>query len=110
MDDVEDGAALRADDRIAAEGVEVRALRERGGDVRCCNDRAERATVPDSFRHCHDVGNYVLRFESPVMRAGPTESGLDFISDADSAGGSDMFVSMFQVSIGKNNAAAHALN
>ena len=85
-------------------------LRERSGDFRRRNHRAERTTVPDSFRHRHDVWNHALRFESPVMRTSPTETGLHFIGDANAAGGADMFVSVLEIIVGKNNATADALN
>ena len=49
VDHLQHGHALRADDRIAAEGVEVDPLRERLRDLRRRDDRAERAPLPMPF-------------------------------------------------------------
>ena len=44
------------------------------------------------------------------MRAGPAETGLHFISDADPAGAANMLVSMLEITIGKNDATADTLD
>jgi hypothetical protein len=67
VDHVQDRAALSADNGIATERVEVCSLSERGRDFRRRHNRAERATVSDSFGHRHDIGNHILGFESPIM-------------------------------------------
>ena len=96
LDYFQHGLALRADDRIAAERVEMNPLRERCGDLRRGHDRGERAAVADAFRHGDDVGNDALRFETPVMRAGAAEAGLHFIRDADAAGGAHVLVGVLE--------------
>src|SRR5437762_9022174 len=85
-------------------------LRERGRDLRRGDNRAERATVPDPFGHRHDVGNHTLRFETPIMRASPPKPGLHFIGDADPTGVAHMLVSVFEITIGKNDATADTLD
>src|SRR5438552_329127 len=85
-------------------------LRERGGNLWRSDDGAERAAVPDSFRHRDDVGNHALRFETPIMRASPPKPGLHFIGDADPTGVAHVLVSMFEITIGKNDATADTLD
>ena len=100
-----------ADDHgVSAEGVEVNALRQRGGDFRRRHDRRQRTAVADALGHSHDVGNNALRFKSPEMRAGAAKAGLHFVRDADAARRADVFISMFQITVRKNHAAADALN
>ena len=79
-------------------------------DLRCGDDSAERRAVPDPFRHANDVGNNILRFETPIVRARPAETGLHFIRDADAAGGAHVFVNVLEVAIWKNHAATDTLN
>ena len=57
-----------------------------------------------------DVGNHALRFEAPVMRAGAAEAGLHFVRDADAARGAHVFVGVLEIAVGKNDAAADALD
>ena len=66
--------------------------------------------LPIPFAMVTMSGIDALRFESPVMRAGAAEAGLHFIGDADAAGRAHMFVSVLEIAVGKNNAAAHALD
>ena len=110
FDDFEDGFAHRANDWVAAEGVEVNSLAEHFGDLRGGDDRGERATVADAFGHGDDVRNDALGFEAPEVRAGAAESGLDFVSDSDAARGADVFVGVLEIAIRKYDATADALN
>ena len=104
LDHFEHRLALRADDRIAAERVEVNSLRERRRDLRRGDDRGERTAVADAFRHRDDVGNDALRFEAPVMRARAAEAGLHFIRDANAAGRAHVFVSVLEITVRENDA------
>ena len=51
-----------------------------------------------------------MRFEAPIMRAGPAKAGLHFIRDTNSARAPHMFVGMLQVAVGKDHHTAHALD
>src|SRR5205814_7099387 len=99
-----------ADYRISTEGVEMGS----GGQGRCdfgrSDDGSQRATVSDTFGHGHDIGNYILGLKSPVMSAGAAKSGLDFIRDANTAGGANMLIRILQIAVGKYHAATHALD
>ena len=110
LDHFQHRLALGADDRIAAEGVEMNPLRKRRGDLRRGHDRGERAAVADAFRHGDDVGDDALRFEAPEMRAGAPEAGLHFVRDADAARGAHVFVGVLQITVRKHHAAADALD
>ena len=110
LDDFQHGFALRADDRVAAKGVEMNALRQGRRDLRRRHDRRQRTAVADALGHGDDVGNDALRFKSPIMRARAAEARLHFVRDAHAAGGADVFVGMFQIAVGKDDAAADALD
>src|ERR1019366_4630426 len=49
LDHFEHGFALSADDRVAAEGVEVNSLGEDAGDLRSGDDRRERHAIADAL-------------------------------------------------------------
>ena len=49
LDDFQHGLAHGADDRVAAEGVEMNPLRERLRDLRRGDDGGERAAVADAL-------------------------------------------------------------
>ena len=57
-----------------------------------------------------DVGNHALGLEAPVMRAGAAEAGLHFVGDANTAGGTHVFIGLFQITVGKYDEAADALD
>ena len=68
--DVEDRETSGAGDRIATEGGEkLHAVGEGRGNLRSGDDGGERESVADGLAEDHDVGNDVLRFESPKMSA-----------------------------------------
>lgn len=71
--------------RVAAERVEVQAVRDAGGDLRCGDDRGQRQAVADSFGHRHDVGHDTLVLEAPVVAAGAAETGLHLVCHANAA-------------------------
>ena len=58
------------------QSVKVKPVRERLRNYWSCHYRPRRATVADSFGHCHDIGNYVLHFKSPLVDSGSTKSRL----------------------------------
>src|SRR5687767_1729489 len=79
-------------------------------DLRRGDDGRERTAIADPFGHGHNVRDDTLRFESPVMRAGAAEARLNFIRDANTAGGANVFVSVPQIAVRKHDGAADALN
>ena len=70
----------------------------------------ERGAVSNAFGHRNDIGNDALRFEAPKMCAGAAKASLHFIRNAHAAGGANVFVSLFQIALGKFHKAAHALD
>ncbi len=110
FDDFEDGFAHRANDGVAAEGVEVNSLCEHFGDLRRRDDCGERAAVADAFGHGDDVRDDALGFEAPEMRAGAAEASLDFVGNGDAACGADVFVSVLEVAVREDDATADALD
>ena len=110
LDDLEHGLADGADDRVAAEGVEVDLLGHRGGDLRRRDDGRQRGPVADALGQRDDVRNDAMRLEAPEVRAGPTKARLDFVGDAHATGGAHVGISVLQVTGGKFDKAAHALN
>ena len=62
--------------------------------------------VTNGLAHGDDVGDGVLGFEHPEMRAGAAEAGLDFVGDGDPARGVDGGESLLQISGRQNDLAA----
>src|SRR6185312_10811941 len=85
IDDVENGESGSHANRITAERIEVDALGEGLGNLHSSRDRRERHTVADAFRHGDEIGNNAEVFESPVVIAGASETGLYFIGNAQAA-------------------------
>ena len=57
--------------------------------------RREGETITYRFAEDDDVRNNILRFETPEVRAEAAEAYLDFVGDADTAGGVDTSVNIF---------------
>src|SRR6266850_7965847 len=75
-----------ASDGIAAERTEkLHPIVEGVGDLTFGDNRRDRKRIADRLAKNHDVGNHILRFESPEVRAQAPKSHLDFIGDADAA-------------------------
>ena len=110
LDDFEHGLADCGDNGVTGEGVEVNFLRHHGGDFRCGHDRGEWGAVADALGQRDDVGDNALRFEAPKMRAGAAAAGLNFVGDAETAGGAHVFVGVLEVALGELDEAAHALD
>ncbi len=69
-ENVKDRKAGGASDGIAAKSREkLHAVSEGRGDFRSGDDGGKRKGVADRFAEDHNVGNHVLRFESPKMSA-----------------------------------------
>ena len=110
LDDFEHGLADGGNNGVATEGVEVSFLRHDRGDFRRGDDRGEWSAVADALGQRDDVGDDALRLEAPEMRAGAAEAGLDFVGDAETAGGAHVFVGVLEVALGEFDEAAHALD
>ena len=85
LDHLEDGQTGRGDERIAAEGVDVEILRQRGGDLRRRHHGRQWQAVADALGHGHDLGHDAGALEAPVVVAGAGEAGLHLVGDADAA-------------------------
>ena len=93
FEDVQNSESRGAGNGIAAEGTEeFHAVVEACGDFRSGDDCRERESISDRFAEHHDVGNDVLRFEAPEVRAEAAEADLHFVGDADTARGADVLV------------------
>src|SRR5215467_4737233 len=89
VDHFEHRFPLRADDRVAAERVEMNPLRERVGDLCRRHHRRQRSSVADALGHGYDVRDDSLQLKAPIMAARPSKSGLNFIRDADATSGAN---------------------
>ena len=101
---------MRADDRVSTEGVKMNSLGEHARDLRRCDHCRQRAAIADPFGHGHNIRNHVLRLKSPIVGAGAPESGLNFVRNANTPGGTRVFVSGLQIAVRENHAAAHSLD
>src|ERR1700730_9472838 len=110
INDLKDSASLRTDNWISAKGVEMNARGKRLRDLGLGHDRGKRHTVADALRHRYDIRNYALRFKSPIVRAGPSKTRLNFVRDADAARRTHVPVRAFQITIRKNDRSADSLN
>jgi len=91
--DLEDREAGGTGDGIAAECAEkFHAVVEGSGDFSSGDDGGERKSIADGFAEDDDVGNNLLRFETPEMRAEAAEADLDFVRDADTTRRAHVFV------------------
>ena len=107
--DVEDGQADRAGDRIAAVRVEIlHSVGERCGDLGGRDHRAERVAVADRLSQRHDVGHDALGLESPDVRPDPAESHLHLVGHADPARQPDVRVGLAEISFGQLDLAGAA--
>ena len=77
--------ALGHADRIAAERVEVDAVRHHLGDVGRGGHRAERGAVADALGHRDHVGHDVPVLMRPVVVPGAAEAALHLVGDAEPA-------------------------
>ena len=106
---IENSEARGASNRIAAERAEkFHAIVEAGGDFRSGDDGSEREGISDGLAEHHDVGDDVLRFESPEVRAEAAEADLHFVGDADATGRADVLVGFGEIAGRKNNLAGDA--
>src|ERR1700675_4623617 len=76
VDDVEHGKAGGHADRVAAEGVEVDALRERLRDLHPRRNGGEGNAVADTLRHSDKIRHDVEVLEAPIVIPGSTEARL----------------------------------
>src|SRR6266478_5289466 len=86
LKNVQNREPRRASNGIAAKRTEkLHAIVEGIGDLTRGDNRRERKRIADRLAKNHDVGNHILRFESPEVRAQASKSQLNFIGDADAA-------------------------
>ena len=110
LNHAEDGAALGGGHGVAAKGVEVDAGGKGLGDLWGGDDGGEGEAVADAFGHGDDVGDDALGLEAPVVGAGSSEPGLDFVGDAEASGSPDAGVGSGQVALGEDHGTADALD
>lgn len=91
----------------AKRAKELHAIIEGSGDFRRRDDSGKRETVGDGFAKDEDVGDDILRFEAPEMRAKASEADLDFIGYANPAGRAHVLVDLGQVPRRKNDLAGN---
>src|ERR1700677_3296205 len=110
LDDFKHGFAHRADYRIAAESVEMNFPHERLCDFMRRHHGGEGTTISNSLRHRDNVRNNIVSLEAPEMRSGSAEAGLHFICDTHAAGGTNVFVSLLEITLRKFHEAADSLD
>ena len=85
VDYVEHRQTRRHAYRVAAERIEVNALRQRLRDIHSRRDGSERNAIAKALGHGDEIGHDVEVLESPVVIAGSPEPGLHFVGNAQSA-------------------------
>src|SRR5262249_1830381 len=72
------------------------------------DNRSQRKCVADWFTENGDVRNDALRFKSPKMRAQPSKTDLNFVSNADASGRADVAICFRQIVLRENNLSGNA--
>src|ERR1700746_3821971 len=110
IDDLQHRTTLRTNDRVSSERIKMDAFGKALCNCRRGYHRSQRGTVSDPFRHGYDVRDHTLAFKSPIGLAGTAETGLHFVSDADTASGSHMLIDMLEIAIREHHGPTDSLN
>ena len=95
--------------RVAAVGVEVlHAVVEGGGDALGGDYRRQRVAVSDRFAQRDDVGDDLLGFKPPEVRADTAKADLNFVGYADPAGRLHFGIELLQIARRQHHLAAVA--
>src|SRR5271169_3472061 len=106
---IEDSKSGSAGHGIAAKrSEELHAIVEGGGDFGSRDYRGKGKSIADGFTENSDVWNNGLCFKAPEMCPEASETYLDFIGDADTAGCAHMFVNFGQIIRGKHDLTGNA--
>src|SRR5882762_1629907 len=106
---IQNRETCRASNRVAAERAEeFHAIIECICDLLGGDHRGERKRIANGLAKHDDVGNHILRFESPEVLPQAPKSHLDFVGDTNAARCADITVNRRKITGRKYNLPANA--